>query len=98
MQWLPIYPPQASTISGEVDSLALLMFVVSVLIALSIFSLIVFFCVKYRRRAGSDEIGQPDRHTTPVEVTWTLVPLALCMIPFVWGAHIYLEEAQPPAN
>lgn len=97
MQWLPIYPPQASTISGEVDSLALFMFIVSVLIALSIFSLIVIFCVKYRRRAGN-EIGQPDRHTTPVEVTWTLVPLALCMIPFVWGAHIYLQEAQPPAN
>jgi cytochrome c oxidase subunit 2 len=97
MQWLPIYPPQASSISGEVDSLALLMLVVSFLIALSIFILIVVFCVRYRRRPGN-EVGQPDRHTTAVEVTWTIVPLALCMIPFIWGARIYLEEAQPPTD
>src|SRR5262249_27386928 len=63
----------------------------------SIFILIVVFCVKYRRRAGN-EIGQPDYHTTAVEVTWTVVPLVLCMIPFVWGAHIFLEQAQPPAD
>jgi cytochrome c oxidase subunit 2 len=73
------------------------MFLVSLLVSVSIFVLIVVFCVKYRRRAGN-EIGQPDRHTTPLEVTWTLVPLALCMIPFVWGARIYLEEAQPPPD
>jgi cytochrome c oxidase subunit 2 len=97
MQWLPIYPPQASSISGEVDALALLMFLASLLIALGIFLAIVIFCVKYRRHAGN-EIGQPDRHTTAVEITWTFVPLALCMIPFVWGAHIYLEQAQPPAD
>ena len=97
MQWLPIYPPQASALSGEVDSLALLMLVVSLLIAVSIFILIVTFCVKYRRRPGN-EIGQPDHHTTPIEVTWTVIPLLLCMIPFIWGAPLYLTEAQPPAD
>ncbi|MBO0882289.1 MAG: cytochrome c oxidase subunit II, partial [Mycobacterium sp.] len=97
MQWLPIYPPQASSFSGEVDSLALLMLVVSMLIAVSIFLLIVVFCVRYRRRAGN-EIGRPDRNTTAAEVTWTVIPLILCMIPFVWGARIYLYQAQPPPN
>jgi cytochrome c oxidase subunit 2 len=33
-----------------------------------------------------------------VEVTWTVVPLILCLIPFIWGARIYLEEAQPPPD
>jgi cytochrome c oxidase subunit 2 len=97
MQWLPIYPPQASSISGEVDALALLMLLSSLLIALVIFVLIVVFCVKYRRRPGR-EIGQADRHTLPIEVTWTVIPLLLCMIPFIWGARIYLREAQPPAD
>jgi cytochrome c oxidase subunit 2 len=97
MPWLPIFPPQASSISSEVDSLALLMLILSLLIAVSIFVLIVFFCVKYRRRAGN-EIGQPDRHTMAVEITWTVIPLALCMIPFIWGARVYLEQAQPPSD
>src|SRR5262249_1881225 len=98
MPWLPIAPPQASNFSGQVDALALFMLVVSMLIAVAIFLLIVVFCVRYRRRPGSNEIGQPDRNTTAVEVTWTVVPLILCMIPFFWGAKIYLYQAQPPAN
>src|SRR5207247_910264 len=97
MPWLPIFPPQASSIAGEVDSLATLMLLMSLLVAISIFILIVVFCVEYRRRPGN-EVGQPDRHTTAVEVTWTVVPLVLCMIPFLWGARIYLEEAQPPSD
>jgi cytochrome c oxidase subunit 2 len=94
---LPIHPPQASSIAGEVDSLALLMLIASLLIAIAIFICVVVFCVKYRRRPGN-EIGRPDRRTTPIEITWTIIPLALCMIPFLWGARIYLEEAQPPAD
>jgi cytochrome c oxidase subunit II len=94
---LPITPPQASSIAGEVDALALLMLIASLLIAVAIFVCIVVFCVKYRRRPDN-VIGQPDRHTTAVEVTWTVIPLLLCMIPFVWGAQIYLAQAQPPSN
>ena len=38
------------------------------------------------------------RAPTPIELTWTLVPLALSMIPFVWGARIYFAESQPPGE
>src|SRR5919199_2193873 len=97
MGWLPIHPPQASSIAGEVDSLALLMLIASLLIAIAIFICIVVFCVKYRRGPGNT-IGRPDRGTTPIEITWTIIPLALCLIPFLWGARICLHEAQPPAD
>src|SRR5919204_2185649 len=97
MPWLSITPPQASSVSGEVDSLALFMLAVSLLIAAGVFICIVVFVVKYRRRPGND-IGQPAQRTLPLEVTWTLIPLVLAMIPFVWGAQIYLHEAQPPAD
>lgn len=90
-------PPQASTMAPQVDSLVLFMLVVSALIATSIFVLIVVFCVKYRRRPGHD-IGVPAQRTAPLEFTWTLVPMALALIPFFWGAKIYLEEAQPPPD
>src|SRR6266567_2995098 len=92
-----VAPPSASTVAADVDSLVLLMVGLSVLIAFGIFASIVVFCVKYRRRPGN-EIGHPTRHTTPIELTWTLVPLALSMIPFVWGARIYFAESQPPAD
>jgi cytochrome c oxidase subunit 2 len=94
---LPIAPPQASTAASQVDALALLMLVVSVVIAGGIFVSIIVFCVKYRRRPGND-IGEPAKRTAPLEIIWTLVPLALASVPFVWGALIYLSEARPPAD
>lgn len=93
----PIYPPQASTISGEVDALVLFLLSMSLAIAGAIFVLIVVFCVKYRRRPDRD-IGDAPRGTASLELTWTLVPAALALIPFVWGAKIYLQEALPPAD
>jgi cytochrome c oxidase subunit II len=97
MLGLPIAPPQASSIAGQVDALALFMFLSSLLIAGAIFVCIVIFCVRYRRRPGN-EIGQAAHRTAPLEVTWTLVPMALAMVPFIWGAVIYLSEAQPPPD
>jgi cytochrome c oxidase subunit 2 len=92
-----IAPPQASTIAGQVDMLVLFLLGMSLAISVTIFVLIVVFCVKYRR-SPTNQVGQPARRTTPIELTWTLVPMALAMIPFVWGAYIYLEEAQPPPD
>ena len=92
-----IAPPQASTVAGQVDALVLFMVGTSLLISGTIFVLIVVFCVKYRRTA-TNQVGQPARTTTPVELAWTLVPMALSMIPFAWGAYIYLEEARPPSD
>ena len=94
---MAIYPPQASTISGEVDLLVLFLLLMSLAIAGTVFVLIVVFCVKYRRRPGRD-IGELPRRSTPIELTWTLVPAALALIPFVWGAKIYLQESVPPAD
>lgn len=88
-------PPQASTVAPQIDALVLFMVVVSTIIAISIFVLIVVFCVKYRRRPGND-IGVPARRTARLEIAWTLLPMALAMIPFVWGAKIYLDIARPP--
>jgi len=97
MSWPEIAPPQASTTAGDVDALVLFMLGVSLVIAGGIFLCIVVFCVRYRRRPGN-QIGQPASRTTPIEITWTLVPLALAMVPFVWGARLYLQGAQPPAD
>jgi len=33
-----------------------------------------------------------------VELVWTVVPLALAMVMFVWGAVLYFEMKTPPAD
>ncbi len=32
----------------------------------------------------------------PLELTWTLIPLGICMIFFAWGSLIYFQEGRPP--
>jgi cytochrome c oxidase subunit II len=90
-------PPQASNFAGPVDALALFMLVGSGLITLGIFLAIVVFCVRYRRRYGN-EVARAVGRTTPIELAWTIIPAGLALIPFAWGASIYLHEAQPPAD
>src|SRR5215212_845189 len=92
---LPLFPPGASTMAGRVDALFWFMTGMSGLICLGVFGAMLVFIVKYRRRPGN-ELAQPLRATTPIEITWTLIPLGLAMIPFVWGATIYLDMARPP--
>jgi cytochrome c oxidase subunit 2 len=90
-------PPQASSVAGQVDALVLFLFATSLLICIAIFTCIVIFCVRYRRRPGN-EFGQRVTRTAPIEIAWTIIPLMLAMVPFVWGARLYLDEAQPPPD
>src|SRR5919204_426578 len=90
-------PPQASSVAGQVDTLVIFMLVLSALISLGVFVCLVVFAVRYRRRPGN-EVGRRVTGTTRIEVAWTLIPLGLAMIPFVWGAKLYLTQAQTPAN
>jgi cytochrome c oxidase subunit 2 len=90
-------PPQASAVAGQVDALVLFLLVTSVAITVGIFVCILVFCVRYRQRPGN-LVAQRVTHTWPIELAWTLIPTGLAMVPFAWGAWLYLQEAQPPAD
>ncbi len=36
--------------------------------------------------------------STLLEATWTIIPLALFLVVFVWGALLYFKIYNPPAN
>jgi cytochrome c oxidase subunit 2 len=83
--------------AGRVDALFFFMLGASALIALAVFATILYFAVKYRRRPGN-ELARPPARSTPFEVTWTTLATVLAMVPFVWGASLYVDEALPPSN
>ena len=97
MPSLPLFPQQGSTMAGQVDTLVLFMLVACTLITLGIFGCITVFAIRYRRRPGN-ELGQRVGGVGRIEATWTIIPLLLSLIPFVWGAKLYADEAQPPAD
>jgi len=80
---LPLFPEQASSLAAQVDGLYFFLVAVSAFFTLLIFVLIFVFAVKYRKSAHPK--AEQIEGSLPLELTWTLIPLGICMIFFAWG-------------
>jgi cytochrome c oxidase subunit 2 len=90
-------PDQASTLAPPVDTLFFALLALAALFTALVTGLLVFFAIKYRRRSA-DEVPEQIEDSPRLEVLWTIVPLGLALIVFVWGSTLFLREAQPPAD
>ena len=91
----PLFPESASTMASRVDSLYFFLLGLSTFFSLLIAGLIVFYAVKYRRRAA-DSVGSEIHGGLVLELTWTIVPLLITMVIFVWGASVFFAMSRPP--
>ena len=80
--------------AGNVDALYVFLVVLSTLMSIAIFTMIVVFAVRFRKRRGVE--AEQIEGSTPLEVTWSVVPLCIFMVIFLWGAAIYFQERTPP--
>lgn len=94
---LPLFPPQASTMAGEVDALTFVWTAISLVSTVIIVAAIIFFMVRYRRRSF-DELGGGELHAPMVEVVSMAIPFVICMAMFVWGAKIFIDLERTPKN
>jgi len=92
---LPFFPEQASTAAGRVDALYYFLIAVSAFFTLLIAVLLVYFAVKYRRRSESER-PQPVAGSLKLEIAWTVIPLAISMVMFFWGASLFFALSRPP--
>jgi cytochrome c oxidase subunit II len=92
----PLQPPEASTISGGVDQLYYLLTGVTLFFTVLIFSIIFYFMIKYRRRSP-DEVPPETHAPLALELAWTLIPSAICVVIFFWASYLYVLNARPPA-
>ncbi len=93
--WMPV---EGSTGAAAVDSVFSLVFWVAAFFFVLIVALMVAFVVRYRRRPGRLDAEASPSHNTPLELTWTLIPIAIVIVIFVWGFKVYLDANTPPAN
>ncbi|MFN2599255.1 MAG: cytochrome c oxidase subunit II [Pyrinomonadaceae bacterium] len=94
---LPLLPDAASTEAHRVDALFYFMLALCGCVAAGVVVLVIFFAVKYRRRAA-DQLALPSRSPRWVELTWTILPLLIFVGIFVWGARVYFALARPPKS
>ena len=83
--------------AGKVDALYFFLVAVSAFFVVLIAALVVFFGIRYRRRA-KDEIGGKVVPSMALELAWTIIPMGLGLVMFVWGANLYFNQAQPPGE
>jgi cytochrome c oxidase subunit 2 len=70
---------------------------VSAFFTVLVAALVVYFTVRYRRRHPS-EVGADIHGSLVLELTWTIIPLILALVMFVWGADLFFRLAKAPAN
>jgi cytochrome c oxidase subunit 2 len=94
---IPLVPEQASTLASEVDNLTFFLLAMGTFFTAVIAAMVAVFAVRYRRR-HADQVGSGFDNSTLLELTWTLIPLGIVLITFVWGAKVYFRLYRPPAD
>ncbi len=91
-----LWPEEASTVARQVDFLLYFLVAICGAVGTLVAALLVYFCVRYRRRHG--ETGNPPRtHAShALEWFWTLTPLAIFLVIFVWGGRVYFGAFRAP--
>jgi cytochrome c oxidase subunit II len=86
----------ASTMAARTDHLFTFMVLLCGFVAFGIFVVMLFFAVRYREGSGVRR-GVIGRHLG-VEITWTLLPLAIFLGIFAWAALAFVHLYRPPAD
>ena len=99
IKWLnnsALFPREASTIAPYMDSLYLFLVAMTVVGVLLVLCLIVAFSVRYRK--ARNPVATQIEGSTLLEATWTIIPLGIFLVAFVWGALLYFRIYTPPVN
>jgi cytochrome c oxidase subunit II len=91
-----IIPPEASRIAPQVDALLVFMTLVSLVGLVLVGLLMTAFSIMYRR--DKHPVAVQIEGSTLLEATWTIIPLGLFLVMFVWGSVLYFRIYTPPPN
>lgn len=95
---LPLFPEQASTLASRVDALYFFLVGVSLFFTALIFTAVIYLAIRYHHRAGETHAPELVADNLALEITWTVIPLALTMVMFTWGTSVYFSMSRAPDN
>jgi cytochrome c oxidase subunit II len=99
VKWLnasALFPREASTIAPYADALYFFLLAITVIGLVLVGTLVFGFSIRYRQERHP--VAEQIEGSTLLEATWTIIPLALFLICFVWGALLYFRIYNPPTN
>ena len=99
MHWLnnaALFPREASSIAPWMDELYLFLLGMTATGIVLVSGLILTFSLRYRKSVHP--VATQVEGSTLLEATWTIIPLGIFLICFIWGAILYFRIYNPPAN
>src|SRR5215469_9612037 len=96
MDNFPLWPASASAQSGPVDWLYIFLLALSAVTTLAIFGIILILGMKYRRRQHRE--ATQIEGSLVLEIAWSVIPLGIFMVIFVWGAVLFFQLRTPPRD
>ena len=55
------------------------------------------FAIKFHRK-HDDEVGEAIHGSLALELLWTIIPLGITMVMFVWGAQVFFHMTRAPKD
>jgi cytochrome c oxidase subunit 2 len=99
VKWLhasALFPPEASTIAPYMDALYFFLLGMTITGLVLVGAIVFTFSVRYRKAVHP--VATQIEGSTLLEATWTIIPLAIFLVTFVWGALLYFRIYNPPVN
>jgi cytochrome c oxidase subunit II len=99
VKWLnasALFPREASTIAPYMDELYFFLLAMTVVGIILVGAIVFTFSIRYRRSVHP--VATQIEGSTLLEATWTIIPLAIFLVTFVWGALLYFRIYNPPVN
>jgi cytochrome c oxidase subunit 2 len=99
VKWLhasALFPAEASTIAPYADALYFFLIGMTLTGLLLVGVLVFGFSIRYRK--ARNPVATQVEGSTLLEATWTIIPLAIFLVTFVWGALLYFRIYNPPTN
>ena len=98
-KWLTasaLFPREASTMAPWADALYFFLIGMTIVGLILVGALMIGFSIRYRK--ARNPVATQVEGSTLLEATWTIIPLAIFLVTFVWGALLYFRIYNPPAN
>ena len=99
IKWLnssALFPREASTIAPWMDALYFFLLGMTITGVTLVLAIVVTFSLRYRKAVHP--VATQIEGSTLLEATWTIIPLGIFLVTFVWGALLYFRIYNPPAN
>src|ERR1700723_3845820 len=99
VKWLhnsALFPAEASTIAPWMDALYFFLLGMTLVGLVLVGAIVTVFSIRYRKSVHP--VATQIEGSTLLEATWTIIPLGIFLVCFVWGALLYFRIYNPPVN